>query len=223
MKLPLLVREDPWLYAIGRLVLTTAVRLYHRFEYCGVEHLPSEGPAIVVSNHHSDIDPVALATIMPRTLHFIADVEQFQRHWMGPIIKRLGAIPIHKGSPDRKALETALRLLRAGRVVALFPEGDLYRQSELEPFGRGVAFLAVRSGAPVVPVSVQGAENVYRAGRLKWARVRVVVGEPVSMNGLPRRGAAAYAQIAIMVHDAVAALGAATCNPTGSSRGQPGT
>jgi len=142
MKLPLRVPGDPRLYAFARVLLVVVVRGYGRFSAQGAGELPAAGPAIVVANHPSDVDPILLGVSFPRTLHFMADVVQFRRGFVGPVIRRLAAFPIDKGSPDRRSLETALGLLRRGEVVALFPEGDLYRQAEPEPFGPGIGFLA---------------------------------------------------------------------------------
>jgi 1-acyl-sn-glycerol-3-phosphate acyltransferase len=211
VKLPLRVKGDPWLYVVTRLILTTAVRLYGRFDCCGVENLPAGGPAIIVSNHHSDVDPIFLCAVMPRTLHFLGDVVQFRRPFVGPIIKRLGAIPINKGRPDRQGLERALELLRRGEVVVLFPEGDLFRQTEVEPFGRGVAFLALRGSAPIIPVGISGAEGIYSQGRVRRVPVQVVIGAPVDVGGLTGRGAGAYAEIAARVHGAVVGLSEGVC------------
>lgn len=211
MRLPLRVKGDPWLYVVARLILTIAVRLYRRFEYCGQQNVPSGGPAIVVSNHHSDLDPIFLCVVMPRTLHFVGDVVQFRRRLVGPIIKRLGAIPINKGRPDRKGLEAALELLRRGEVIVLFPEGDLFRQAEVEPFGRGVAFLALRGGAPIVPVGIKGAEGIYAGGRVHRVPVRVDIGAAVDLDGLAAGGPGAYAAIAERVHEAVSRLSEGAC------------
>ena len=196
MNLRLRVAGDPWLYAVGRVVLVAAVRIYGRVRICGVGNLPATGPAVVVANHPSDVDPALLAAALPRTLHFMADVVQFRRAVVGPIISQLAAFPIHKGRPDRAALEWALDLLAAGEVVVLFAEGDLYRRAEPSAFHSGAAFLAARSGAPLVPVAIDGAERIWAGGRVHWPWVRLIVGEAIiSPDGTPR-SKAAYARLA---------------------------
>jgi 1-acyl-sn-glycerol-3-phosphate acyltransferase len=205
MNLRLRVPGDPWLYAFARALLVTAVRIYGRFCVFGAANLPATGPAIVVANHPSDVDPILLGVALPRTLHFMADVVQFQRGFVGPIIERLGGFPIHKGEPDRAALERALSLLADGQVVVLFAEGDLYRRADPTTFRSGVAFLAARSGVPVVPVAIVGAEGIWSDGRVHWPWLRLTVGQPVSFNGA-RRGRAAYARVAEELRDAVIRL-----------------
>ncbi len=206
MRLVLRGRGDPRLYTIARLVLVPAVRAYGRFTAVGVERLPAWGPAIVVSNHHSHFDPILLGVSFPRPLHFLADVVQFRRGFVGAVIPGLGAIPIDKGRPDRVGLEQALALLRAGEIVALFPEGDLYGDGRLHEFGRGLGFLALRSGAPVIPVGITGADGIWRDGRLRRPPVRLAVGAPGDLGGLQGPRARVYAEAAERVRAAVAAL-----------------
>ena len=152
----------------------------------------------------------------PRTLHFVADVVQFRRGFVGPVIRRLAAIPIHKGQPDRAALEAALRVLERGGVVAIFAEGDLYRREDPAAFNPGVGMLAVRSGAPVVPVAITGAERIWSAGRLHWPWIRVLAGRPRSFAGSPRNRRS-YERIALELREAVVALRDACPPPSGSS------
>jgi 1-acyl-sn-glycerol-3-phosphate acyltransferase len=181
--LPLWVAGDPRLYAFARLLLGVLVRLYGRYQASGAARLPARGPAIVAANHPSDVDPILLAVALPRTLSFMADAVQFRRGFVGPVIERLGAFPVHVDKPDPGALLHALRLLRQGRVVAIFPEGDVVRRSEPGAFLPGVALLAAYSGAPVVPAAISGAERLWCGGRLHWTRIEVRFGPPVEFDG----------------------------------------
>src|SRR5450759_622181 len=182
MNLRLRVPGDPWLYAFARALLVTTVHVYGRVCVFGAGNLPASGPAIVVANG-----------------------VQFRRGFVGPVIERLAAFPIHKGQPDRVALERALSLLADGEVVVLFAEGDLSRRADPTAFRSGVAFLAARSGAPVVPVAIVGAERIWAGGRVHWPWLRLTVGQPISFHGA-RRGRAAYARMAEGLRDAVIRL-----------------
>jgi 1-acyl-sn-glycerol-3-phosphate acyltransferase len=199
------VRGDPWLYAFARVLLVAAVQIYGRFSVRGAGHLPAAGPAIVVANHPSDVDPILIGVALPRTLHFLADAVQFRRGFVGPVIERLAAIPVHRGRPDRQALETALRLLAEGEVVVVFAEGELYRRMDPSGFQSGVAFLAARSGAPVIPVAISGAERLWSDGRPHWPWIGVNVGAPLFCERSPR-GRVAYARLAARLRDAVVRL-----------------
>ena len=204
--LPLYVPSDPPLYKFARALLVTCARLYGRYSVGGADNLPVTGPAIVVSNHHSDIDPIILGIGVPRTLHFMADAVQFRRAFVGRCIKRLAAFPIAKGQADLESMRTALRLLEAGEVVTLFPEGDMFADGRFRPFGRGVGFLALRSGAPVVPAAINGAVGVPDRRWLRRPPVRLTVGEPLDLSDIAGQGRAAYAEAAARVEAAVRAL-----------------
>lgn len=204
-RLPLYAQDDPPLYRVARGLLTSGLRLYHRYELSG-EHLPGSGPAIVVSNHPSDFDPIILGVAFVRPLHFMADVVQFRRSFVGRVIPYLGAFPIDKGAADRAALRAALDLLCAGQVIALFPEGDPFTDGTLHPFEPGIGYLAAVSGAPVVPAAITGARGVGDRRWLSWPTVRLTVGEPVDFGGIGGRGHVAWALRASRVESAVRKL-----------------
>ena len=205
VNLRLQVPGDPWLYAVGRVLMVAAVRAYGRFRVAGAGNLPATGSAIVVANHPSDVDPILLAVALPRTIHFLADEVQLRRGFVGPVIERLGAIPVHQGAPARAALERALSLLDEGKTVGIFAEGDLHRRAKPAAFHNGVAFLAARSGAPVVPVAISGADLICAEGRPHWPWVRLTVGRPITFAGR-QRGKAAYTRIAEELREAVVRL-----------------
>jgi 1-acyl-sn-glycerol-3-phosphate acyltransferase len=205
-RLPAYVPNDLTLYKFARGLLSGGLRLYHRYDVSGAGHLPASGPAIVVSNHPSDIDPMILGVGFGRPLHFMADVVQFQRSFVGRVIPHLGAFPVRKGHPDRGALRAALDLLAAGEVVALFPEGDLYADDTMHPFERGIGYMAEASGAPIVPAAITGSYAITDARWLHLPTIRLTVGEPVEFGGIEGRGREACARRASLVEAAVREL-----------------
>ena len=147
----------------------------------GMENFPRHGPALVVINHLGDADVVLLAASIPTTIDGMGKIE-LNAHWLvGPLFRAYGVIWVHRGRPDRKAIRAALEGLSQGRLVALAPEGRQSLQGGLEEGTEGAAFLAMKSGAPVVPVAMTGTENdnVYgHMRRLKRAPVTLKVGKP---------------------------------------------
>ncbi len=119
-----------------------------------------------MANHPSDIDPILVALPFRRPLRFMADAVQFERPFVGWCIRRLGAFPVDRQGRPLEGLRTALELLRQGEAVALFPEGDVFPSTPAR-FESGAAYLAARTGAPVVPISIAGAELVLRG---RWWR-----------------------------------------------------
>jgi putative phosphoserine phosphatase/1-acylglycerol-3-phosphate O-acyltransferase len=147
---------------------------YARFDIAGVEQVPSTGAAIVVANHRSYFDTVAVGvTIMRsgRPLRFLGKKEVFDAPVIGQLAKAMGGIRVDRGSGSARPLRAAARALAAGELVALMPQGTIPRgPAFFEPVlvGRsGAARLAAATGAPVVPVGLWGTEHVWpRSSRL---------------------------------------------------------
>ncbi len=147
----------------------------------GMENFPAHGPALVVINHLGDADAVLLAAAVPALLDGMGKIE-LSAHWLvGPLFRAYGVIWVHRGKPDRKAVRAALEALSQGRFLALAPEGRQSVIGGLEEGTEGAAFLALKSGAPIVPVGMTGTENdnVYgHMRRLQRAPVTLTVGQP---------------------------------------------
>ncbi len=169
-----------WVYrlaqAAGRVVLPLQVRL----RVTGVEHVPAVGPALLVSNHLSLIDPLVIAAWLRRELRILAKAELFGWPVLGGLARACGAVPIHRGEWDLVALDTLQRAVYDGQCVLVFPEGTYAlppHPPAMLPFKTGAAWLAAQTGVPVVPVAVWGSERVWapRRGWRPWHHPRVYV------------------------------------------------
>lgn len=150
----------------------------------GLENFPRRGPALIVINHLGDADAVLLAASIPAMIEGMSKIE-LNEHWLvGPIFRAYGVIWVHRGRPDRKAIRAALDGLAEGRVVALAPEGRQAVEGRLEEGTEGAAFLAMKSGALIVPVAMTGTENENIYDRKWWKRARVTlsVGKPFKLQ-----------------------------------------
>lgn len=184
--------RDP-LYGLLRAVLTGITRVLLRLDIDGAE-VPARGPVILAPNHRSLIDiPVAAATTR-RKVCFMAKQELFSNPLAARLLTRLGTFPVQRGKPDRSALQRSLALLDDGQVVGIFPEGTRMPDARFAQPEEGFAYIALRSGAPIVPVAISGTEAVFPPGRKlpHLVRVRVRVGEPFRLGdrvtGLLPRG-----------------------------------
>jgi 1-acyl-sn-glycerol-3-phosphate acyltransferase len=148
----------------------------------GAELLPSAGPYIVAANHHNYLDGVVLAVAVPRPIAFLVMPGVYRATPLHPALHRqLGSIRLDVEHPDVGALRRALATLEAGRVVGIFPEGPSSVRGRLEPGLPGVALLALRSGAPVVPAAIRGTYQALVGRRLHIPRgcpLRVRFGPP---------------------------------------------
>ena len=166
-----------FILGLARLVILFAT---HR-TVTGLENFPRKGPALIVINHLGDADAVLLGASVPVMIEGMGKIELNEDRTAGPILRAYGVIWVHRGRPDRKAIRAALDGLAEGRMVALAPEGRQAVEGGLEEGTEGAAFLAMKSGAPIVPVAMTGTENENIYGRLKqWKRARVTlsVGKP---------------------------------------------
>jgi 1-acyl-sn-glycerol-3-phosphate acyltransferase len=149
----------------------------------GLENFPKRGPALVVFNHLGDADAVLMLAALPfrSPAEGIGKIELYD-HWLvGPAFRAYGIIWVHRGQPDRKAVRAALEALAQGRFVFLAPEGRQSLIGGLEEGNDGAAFLALKSGVPIVPVALTGVENSSVYSHLKrWRRAPVTlsVGRP---------------------------------------------
>ncbi|MGH7609601.1 MAG: lysophospholipid acyltransferase family protein [Candidatus Dormibacteria bacterium] len=146
----------------------------------GLELTPAQGPLLVCSNHVSNFDPLVYGACVPRVLHVLTKVELYRNPVLRWYLTRCNSIPVRRGQADRLALRGALAVLRSGGALLLFPEGHRSRGQGLLPFAAGVGYLALRSGAQVLPCAVWGTESILPRGRVwpRRGRVWVRVGEP---------------------------------------------
>jgi 1-acyl-sn-glycerol-3-phosphate acyltransferase len=181
--LPRLTTGRRLLRVLGRGLAKLLTFLLLDAKVTGLENFPNHGPALIVFNHLGDADAVLLLATLPfkSQVEGIGKIELYD-HWLvGPAFRAYGIIWVHRGQPDRKAIRAALEALAEGRMVMLAPEGRQSLIGGLEDGNNGAAFLAWKSGVPIVPVGVTGVENSNVYGHLKrWRRAPVTlsVGKP---------------------------------------------
>ncbi|HEY9528030.1 MAG TPA: lysophospholipid acyltransferase family protein [Anaerolineales bacterium] len=176
-----LVRRAVRVFLRGLMKVLTFLLL--RAEVSGLENFPRHGPALIVFNHLGDADAVLMLGRLPvkSPAEGLGKIE-LNEHWLvGPVFRAYGIIWVHRGQPDRRAIRAALDGLAEGRIVTLAPEGRQSVIGGLEEGNAGAAFLALKSGAPIVPIGMTGTENNNVYGYLKrWRRAPVTlrVGKP---------------------------------------------
>ena len=166
------------LYWSLRCVAWAFTHLVCRYRVCGRNNVPRSGAVLIVANHLSWYDPILLGVVLPRRVWFFSKVEIF--HWpvVGWLCQVTGQIPVHRGESDRTAIERALSYLREGRAIIFFPEGTVERQEQMIVAHTGVAMLALRSGAMILPVAHTGTRRVLRSRKGWFPRVNVQIGTP---------------------------------------------
>lgn len=201
----------------GRGPLAAFVRWNWDLQVRGAENLPATGPVILVANHMGFIDGPLMAICSPRPVHALTKTEMFSGP-LGPLLRAAGQIPIHRTEVDPLPLRTSLRVLEGGGVVGVFPEGTRGDGSVSRVAG-GSAYLALVSGAPVVPLAFLGTRE-YDGGHNSFpprgSRLVMTYGAPRTWprQDWPRRKhevrAVAEQHRAMLVetvHEAMAATG----------------
>ena len=153
----------------------------------GEEHVPKRGGCIIASNHVSFLDPNVVGSSAPRPVRFMARDTLFVHPLMWLYLQGVGVIPLKRGESDPSAVREALRSLRRGEALALFPEGTRQLSGMLGQARRGVGLLACMAKVPIVPVYVHGTFEALPpdAKRLRRAKIRVAFGPPISYTDVP--------------------------------------
>ena len=167
-------------YWLVRLVIQPFFAVYFRLRRIGMEHIPKQGPVLLAANHRSFVDPFMIGLCLRRPIHFVAKAELFDKRWKARILLALGAFPICRGESDEQAMETARLILERGGAVGIFPEGTRVRPGPLGEPKRGVGRLALETGAPVVPVSILGTEDIRRGWRIHPRKVHIRCGRALT-------------------------------------------
>ena len=183
-----LPRLTPW-RRVFRIFMLAALRIISFFflkpTLRGLENIPKHGPALIVINHLGEADFVLLAAALPVVPDAIGKIELYYLRVLGRLSDWYGVIWLHRGRADRRALRAALAALEEGRVLVIAPEGRYTRMGGLEPAGNGAAFLALQTGATIVPVAMTGTENsnVYpNMRRLRRTPVTLTAGTPFHLK-----------------------------------------
>lgn len=169
------------LHDLARVIARWLYRPAFRIRVHGIERVPRTGPVVLIANHSSMIEPQLIFGLVPRRTVFLVKEEMFARP-AGFWLRKLGQLPVRRGEPDRMPLLAAVRTLRAGGLVAVFPEGTR-GPGNVDRAERGAAWLVRSSGAVVQPVATRGTLRPEGALRRRFRpTVDIAFGEPFSVD-----------------------------------------
>jgi 1-acyl-sn-glycerol-3-phosphate acyltransferase len=159
-------RQYGWLYPVARAVLTPIFRLAWRIYLWGGENVPADGPAILCPNHTAAIDSFLLPSVLPRRITFVGKSEYLDNWKTRHLFPAMGMIPIDRagGDASARALDAAAGVLARGELFGIYPEGTRSRDGRLHKGHTGPARLALRTGAPLVPVGLIGTRAIQPPG-----------------------------------------------------------
>ena len=163
------------LYVILRTLLYPILSLIWRPYIVGWENLRIKGKAIIASNHTSMLDPIIIALVTPRIVHFMAKKEIFKNKIVGVFLRSLCVFPVKRHNADIQSLKKAMRVLEKGKIFGIFPEGKRSVTDYMDKFEKGTAFIATKAGAPILPIYIH--PHSFKKGR-----VRMIVGKPINVS-----------------------------------------
>ena len=183
MSLPKLI--DTGIYAATYWSAVSAFTLGWGFRATGRQNVPRHGPALIVSNHQSFLDPVLIGAAAPRRLTYLARSSLFDHPFLAGLIRHFSAVPIDRGF-GKEGLQTVLAQLHQGRAVLMFPEGERTHSGDVQPLKPGVSLLIRRLTCPIIPAAVAGC---YQS----WPRHQAFpIPEPISLPPEGRSLAVAF-------------------------------
>jgi 1-acyl-sn-glycerol-3-phosphate acyltransferase len=164
-----------------------AARGLFRIRFEGVENVPLTGAVVITPNHVSFMDPILVTIPIRRALHYMALEPFFRVRGLGPLMRWARAFPIQESEQDSPAIRRALRILKQGEPLVIFPEGGRSPDGRLQDFRPGAFRIALATGAPVVPVTIAGAYEAWPTGRRvpRPGRIVITYHAPLDETALP--------------------------------------
>ena len=177
-------------YLLGYSLSKAIAKTFFSYRVIGAENMIEEGPCIITANHCSFFDPPLAGVACKRAIHYLARKSLLDWPILGPIFPELNVIPVDRKNADRSALMGAIRVVKSGGAVLIFPEGTRSPDGNLQPAQPGIGMIVSKTGAPVVPVRVAGSYEVFNRDMLcpKRGRITVIVGAPLQFSATQSHG-----------------------------------
>ncbi len=154
------------LYIIAKIKFLIIFKLFFRLKVTGQQNIPQGGPFIIVANHSSLLDPIILGISVRPKVIFVAAAYLFKIRWLGYLLKKANSVPIYRenNTNNIKSIKQILKILQRSGVLGIFPEGGVDRQKDDLPIKAGAAYLATKTGVPIIPIKIKGADKVLPRG-----------------------------------------------------------
>ena len=174
-----------WWWRLSQGLSRVGANIFWKFRAFGLENIPRSGGVLLASNHQSFLDPVLIAMVLSREMHFMARRTLFRNPVLRVIIAGYNAFAIERDTADVKGVKEAIARLKAGNLLLVFPEGTRTGDGSIAPM-KSVGVIAARAAVPIVPVLIQGAYEVWPKGRVipHLGRISLIFGRPMDPENI---------------------------------------
>lgn len=172
-------------YAIFKILCRLTFGIIFRTKVIGAENIPKEGGFILAANHMSNWDPPFLGTFIDRVVNYMGKEELFKNPIMAMICRGLNVFPVKRGAADKNAMKNAVKILKSGKCLGIFPEGTRSKTGKIRKAESGVSLIAAMTKAPIIPAAIINTEKIF-SSEIKIPRLAVVYGKPMNFTGNPK-------------------------------------
>jgi len=181
------------IYRLTQLIIRFFARIWFKVEIIGEDHIPKDGSAVIVCNHVSYLDPALIGGfIKKRIIRFLARESLLSSKWYGWYMKKLKLISLDRSRGDLRAFKIALKELKSGSLVGIFPEGTRSVDGTIQEAKGGVGFLIAKAKVTIIPAYMSGTYEALPKGRLiaRPGKIQFIIGKPFRLEDLPMRDGA---------------------------------
>jgi 1-acyl-sn-glycerol-3-phosphate acyltransferase len=169
------------LYRFVRVLVLGVAKVFGRIKVIGRSNIPRDQPFILAPVHRSNVDFALVSLVTTRRMRYMGKDSIFKFKFLNPFFHALGAFPVHRGAADREALRTSIAVIDSGQPLVMFPEGTRQSGPVVQELFDGTAYVAAKTGVPIVPVGIGGSEAAMPKGSkfIHPTKLVLVVGEPL--------------------------------------------
>lgn len=169
-------------YSLLKIFFRLFFKIIFRTKVIGLENIPKDGGIILAANHLSNWDPPFLATFFDRKVNYMAKEELFKNKIFATAIRNLGVFPVKRGKADKDAIKHAIKLIKSGDCLGIFPEGTRSKTGEVGKAEPGVTLIAAMTKAPIIPAAIINTNKIFSSDKF-FPQLAVVYGKPMNFSG----------------------------------------
>lgn len=169
-------------YRFMRFIFKILFGIFFRPKIIGLENIPKEGAFILAANHMSNADPPFVGTFAGRMVCYMAKEELFKNPILAAALRGLNVFPVKRGAADKGAIKNAIKILKSGEALGIFPEGTRSKTGKIGKAESGVSLIAAMTKAPIIPAAIVNTDKIFSA-EVKFPRLVLVFGKPMEFNG----------------------------------------